>query len=1077
MPSKLQEKPEFRQEFRLGLVVYGGVSLAIYMNGVCREFYEAVRGRGIYKLIKALTDSDIIVDVVSGTSAGGVNGVLLSYALTNSNEKIAVEFENFANIWRESGDIGKLLRSVEPFQVPTPERKVNSLLDGEGYYESQLFQALQAAKLEPTRFTSEWFSESSELDLFVTGTDVLGKVSTAFDNTGRVIEVKDHRSVFHLKHRRDRKEPFVPEPITQRALAKLCRITSCFPVAFPVVCVKLDSSNDPDSKLVEWGALKNRSLPAREEVPLENRENGSRQLYFVDGGVLDNRPFSYTIQEIYYRTAYRPVERRLFYIDPSPDRFFDSPTYREMPKPNLLQVVGDSLVGMPSYESIANDLKAIEEHNQRVRRYRRLMAVIKDLPPQSQSSSAEAHQAPSNAEIIYLRCRFIELRDRVLQLLFQEVNESDNPDSLMLNRDKKQTLEKAAKLLTQSAKTEEERQEREVKLQGLSQEIRNLDVEYALRKHFYLLENIWQQMCGDQSETAAVMDGETYAVFKNLAGDISRQVELLEVVRSALSFLFQLDTVRQAFNSRLDAAAANQAGTVEVYDYLLKLHRFLLDDSGLEAFLPTSEQTTRSMNPLQPVPADFLKTIDAPLEPQKSSYGLSSQTISSIFEQLKRRAAQLNTAAELETLLAPYSYRGNENDNDQYRSILRRIERFSGNLIALRSLDETTNLLNKFNNFRDVDATLYSYEYLADFSSKEMIELFRISPNDADRGYGKGKNLNNKLAGDQFLAFGGFFKRSWRSNDILWGRLDGLNRLIDALITPEALKNFPNFVQRQSEQLGMEPADYLSELLTLLPQSSKAEEQSKIAEYLQKLQTDGALPSDEFEDFLNQLVTVGHRDILEADLDRVIQDEINEQLGWESPRVATASASSTTGSVAKPAVQYMPTTGAFNQTINTLMAQSLATNALKDLDRESFFKDGYQVGSETLTGSIPEIVLKNLIARTGLILRDVIASFPSDPIRYQGLRNNRIYRLGNKLLQFFYLSVQRKSPKGLQSSAASRQLFWFDWDSILLFFVVASIVVILASLVALAFKLPLFGLTLLGVVVLALSVLALRWFS
>ena len=96
--SERLPQPEFRQEYRLGLVVYGGVSLAIYMNGVCREFYNAVRGRGIYKLVKALTDSDIIVDVVSGTSAGGINGVLLSYALTNSDQGKAVDFKNFAEI-------------------------------------------------------------------------------------------------------------------------------------------------------------------------------------------------------------------------------------------------------------------------------------------------------------------------------------------------------------------------------------------------------------------------------------------------------------------------------------------------------------------------------------------------------------------------------------------------------------------------------------------------------------------------------------------------------------------------------------------------------------------------------------------------------------------------------------------------------------------------------------------------------------------------------------------------------------------------------------------------------------------
>jgi hypothetical protein len=62
--------PEKSREVRLGLVMYGGVSLAIYINGVAQELFRAVHGRGIYRLIKALTDSDIVVDVLSGTSAG-----------------------------------------------------------------------------------------------------------------------------------------------------------------------------------------------------------------------------------------------------------------------------------------------------------------------------------------------------------------------------------------------------------------------------------------------------------------------------------------------------------------------------------------------------------------------------------------------------------------------------------------------------------------------------------------------------------------------------------------------------------------------------------------------------------------------------------------------------------------------------------------------------------------------------------------------------------------------------------------------------------------------------------------------
>jgi hypothetical protein len=83
-PAMWQDGKKSRREVRLGVVMYGGVSLAVYINGVAHEFFRAVRGRGVYRLIKALTDSDIIVDVISGTSAGGINGVMLSYALATT---------------------------------------------------------------------------------------------------------------------------------------------------------------------------------------------------------------------------------------------------------------------------------------------------------------------------------------------------------------------------------------------------------------------------------------------------------------------------------------------------------------------------------------------------------------------------------------------------------------------------------------------------------------------------------------------------------------------------------------------------------------------------------------------------------------------------------------------------------------------------------------------------------------------------------------------------------------------------------------------------------------------------------
>ena len=52
--------------------------------------------------------------------------------------------------------------------------------------------------------------------------------------------------------------------------------------------------------------------------------------FFVDGGVLNNRPFRQAIEAIRGRPAYRQVDRRLVYIDPDPHTL-DSAVRRRRP--------------------------------------------------------------------------------------------------------------------------------------------------------------------------------------------------------------------------------------------------------------------------------------------------------------------------------------------------------------------------------------------------------------------------------------------------------------------------------------------------------------------------------------------------------------------------------------------------------------------------------------------------------------------------------------------------------------------------------------------------------------------------
>ena len=239
-------QPKFLREMQLGLVVYGGVSLAIYTYGVCQEFYHAVRGRGIYKLVKALTDADLVVDAISGSSAGGINGILLSYAIANSNDREVVNFNAFAKIWRNSGDLLKLLQQPNLFKSPV----AGSSSSNESFYQRGLLAALiEGIEYKLPRSSQEWFSPTRELDLAIAGTDYLGKIDRTLAENKLNFGSKNHRALFILKHRQGRKEPFNPhydDPDlprtpndTYQALVKLCQITAGTPVIFPLVEVDL----------------------------------------------------------------------------------------------------------------------------------------------------------------------------------------------------------------------------------------------------------------------------------------------------------------------------------------------------------------------------------------------------------------------------------------------------------------------------------------------------------------------------------------------------------------------------------------------------------------------------------------------------------------------------------------------------------------------------------------------------------------------------------------------------------------------------------------------------------------------
>jgi patatin-related protein len=976
------EQPRKSCEVRLGLVLYGGVSLAIYINGAVREFFEAVRGRGVYKLLKVLTDSDITVDVVSGTSAGGINGILLAYALCNGRE-----FADSAALWRRDGGIRQLLRD--------PGGSANnwdSLLDSEGYYQPAVEAAFRYMGAYAPE-TSEEPSPIDELDVYITGTDVDGTVWTQFDDAGHAIEVKEHRGVFLLKHRAGRpaldpnrpgvKQPFNPRPpgvrsdlaaayeaTTYAALGKLARITSCFPAAFAPVHVRQDRDVilSADARLQEWGRL-------------------GKESCFLDGGVLDNKPFSYTLQAIFSRNADRRVTRKLFYVEPDPEVF---QRRLEASRPNVLQAAMAALIGIPGYESISSDLKAIAEHNSRVQQYWR---VVEKCTASIQNAAGTAGSDPT-ARALYMRSRKVALSDRVIRGVLRK----DGRSTLMTEPERR-----AAADLVRSFDD------------GIQDPVPlfvRFDVLYRLRRAYHVAYFVYDHLY--PSAPAPEPDADHARRYLEVLRAFNRQIEILEIIRAAMELLVD----EYPFQWEDAPAEGIWAQVQAIYDNLLALPFTSL--FGAPGAAPPSLVDGR---------------------PGQIERGTLAVFHQEIFERAAGiiRPAAARAAASSGTPQSPSAEHNLLSDTDLYEA----------GIIA--TLDRDDPVAVAYRNFERIDEHVFPIELLSGLEQKDVIETIRISPRDAEKGFSR-RGFSDKVAGDALYHFGGFFKRSWRSNDILWGRLDGTCQLIEKLLDPARIRQVVN-----SEDLRVRVRTQLAGPALrpehLFPRAGQ-QTHDKLAGWLDRLVSDSgpireaALDPREFGQMLELLIEATQLELIHNDLPNVITDALEEQAEWSevpvderreptpSPSVAPAPApraagngtgaegDRTDGAVATGngnspgAWVFQPLERRIDPFVAMVAAAERMRSAIREVvpsgeeasrPRETvlgrFFRQSYRVGAESLTRDIPPRVLLEILAVTLLVVsKCVLAAFGAQG---ESIRKSLLYRLivGLPLWALYRLTV------------------------------------------------------------------------
>ncbi len=954
-------------EVRLGLVMYGGVSLAVYINGVACEFFRAVNGQGVYRLVKALTDSDIVVDIISGSSAGGINGIFLARALCGGRD-----FRDTAALWRKAGGINNLLRD------PRDEENSRSLFDSEGYYQRELENAFEhMPKFEP--HPEDDPSPLPELDLFVTGTDVYGNIYTDFDDAGHPVDVKDHRTVFLLQHREGRKETFSPPaaegPDVFRALAKLSRITSCFPAAFEPVHVTLDAPED--RYLRTWGLI-------------------GKEAYFLDGGVLDNKPFSYTIRQIYFRTADRRVDRKLFYVEPDPESFQDEKRKEKPDAPNFLQSILKSVMGIPRYESIADDLKAISEHNSKVEQYNRM---VKDIPADCGTTSLSMEERQ-----LYERSRLIFLCERVLRGIFKQ----DGRKQLIVGKNRELAGDLVRTFDRQMWPGDDSnRSEKAGKF------FDDLDVYYRLRRLFRVTYLLYDSLY--PAEAAAAPDLEKARRYKHLLMVLNRHIRVYEILRSSMEGIIDDADFRWQDKS-------NEAGAI--WTMVRDLLYTLIDVEGKPA-------------------ATILAQFDAVKRGTEinAEVWLPQDVLAAFNNELKSLSGEI--------LEEP----GNRlpGSREEPQSLIPVLDRHEREIVFQYLSDENDPVRRAYEKFDCLDALLFPLELAGGLREKDRIEIVRISPADAQKGFSN-LRFSDKVAGETFYHFGGFFKRSWRSNDILWGRLDGLCQLLETLLDRERLSGLLRN-DKQREKIrdcffdNSNPPQWNKALdpAVLFP-ASDSTTHDKCRRWLKDLFSNdtkkerASALGERFPVMVELIIEAAQLEAIREDFPWVIVDARMEQDEWNGaaeraePKGGGAQGQAAAGKVrqesskrSKAGDDYVdPLVSAFSSVehVTEKLKEFGGADATAGRPSEtglgSFFRKGPQVGSETIAKNIPPLVLLEIVAKALLVARNCILNVFGK--RADGIKRSRFYFYGLDLpLRLFYYLVclaNRGSKVGFALSVA-----------------------------------------------------------
>jgi patatin-related protein len=749
------------REVRHAVVMYGGVSMAIYMYGIAEELHHLVCStaedaknpghlrppsstESVYRNVaRALSDGEVktrfVVDIISGTSAGGINGICLAKALARD-----APISGLKELWRVEGDIGALVNDAEsPFEI-TPKGR-GERIRGVTYEEPPL-SLLSGARMQAKLVTALAGITSGdgeqatstlvdELDLWVTSTDLEG-LPVRMRLSDATVTERRHANRYHFRYAPagEGRDDFTAA--TNAFLAYAARATSAFPFAFdPAVLDKLKPFVDaPD----DWAATK--SGWQRFQRPFHDSSPEFAARAFSDGGILDNKPFSYATESLLARPAGLPVDRKLIYIEPDPVELYAVDRPRSVW--SAIQTARAAVLEIPRIENIREDIQAVLARNREIERVRdvlsevgvteaerdRIQALCFPSEPAPWAGRTLADELTGGAAGptygVYYRLKVRSVVDWLADTVLSAAAFDPRSDEALAVHQ----LVRAWKWgrYAESPGPGDARLSDNAFLMAY-------DLPYRMRRLNFLEQRLKELAGPDAGRTyraAGVVPGPAAdeAAFRSMRGAI-------DAARAAL-----IDAGRAIAE---DLAQPIQALGLTAGD-LTRILDWESDDAMLDAAREIVASRASAFDAVANVIADRVSSASA------------------------------NAFACLDGPLSDGGPAGS----------------------ALRVSYET---------YEAYDLAWFPLVFGTDLGEANPVSIVRISPWDAK---GPLDRKREPLKGAGLHHFGAFLDEGWRSYDIVWGRLDGAERLIGALLGPDHPQRLPLVAQAHEEIIAEYAKDF-----------------------------------------------------------------------------------------------------------------------------------------------------------------------------------------------------------------------------------------------------------------------------